>query len=175
MVHVPGLKNVVAYALSRPSPEPEPVSKPTASSLVSTCLTPTPSALPPLILSNPILSAYNFRHLSTLRPSCASVFEMRSSPSLSLVSIPLGASSLLCDVSSGSPSELLELLHSSSHPGIGASRRLLSTRFVWPGLSQDVGLWARSSLRCQRSKIQIHVHASSHGFTNLLTMIDRTS
>ena len=71
--------------------------------------------------------------------------------------------------------------------------------FFWPGLSRDVGLWARSCLRCQRSKIQTHVKTSvlailvpsrrfshvhidiigplpsSQGYSYLLTMIDRTT
>ena len=93
VVHVPDIKNVMADALSKPSPEPEPapepVSIPSASSLVP--LTPSPS--PPLILSDPVLSSYNFRHFS-LQLSCPLVSEMRSSPSLSLVSVPLGASIL---------------------------------------------------------------------------------
>ncbi len=78
-------------------------------------------------------------------------------------------------------------------------RRLISSRFVWPGLSRDVGLWTRSCLRCQQSKIQTHVKSSvpaihvpsrrfshvhidivgplpsSQGYSYLLTMIDRTT
>ena len=49
--------------------------------------------------------------------------------------------------------DLFKLLQSSSHPGICASRRLLSAWFVWPGLSRDVGLWARTCLPCKQSKI----------------------
>ena len=90
-------------------------------------------------------------------------------------------------------------LHNVSHPGIRSSLRLVSTRFVWPGLSRDVGLWARSCLQCQWSKIQIYVKTSvpailvpsrrfshmhidivgpllsSQGCSYILTMIDRTT
>ena len=90
-------------------------------------------------------------------------------------------------------------LHELSHPGVQASRRLLSSRFVWPCLAKDVGFWTRSCLRCQQSKIQSlvkftipsidvpvrrfsHVHLdqvgplpASQGYSYLLTMIDRTS
>ena len=75
----------------------------------------------------------------------------------------------------------------------------MSSRFVWPRLVKDVGLWMRSCLRCQQRKIQSqvksyipripvsgrrfsHVHLnlvgplpSCQGFGYLLTMIDRTS
>ena len=135
MVHGPGIKNVVADALSRTSTVLVPVPGPTASCLVSL----PPSTVPPPILSDPALSSYDFRFFSTLQLICSSVSEMSSSLSLSLVSVPLEESSLLCDVYSGSlptvvplefRQDLFELLHSSSHPGVRASRRLLSAGFV---------------------------------------------
>ena len=131
-----------------------------------------------------------------------------SSPSLSVVSMPFQTSSIYCDVSLGSPRPLVPVslrhqlflsLHGLSHPGVRASRRMLSSRFVWPCLAKDVGLWTRSCLRCQQSKIQSHVRSSvpsiqvpgrrfshvhldlvgplpaSQGYNCLLTMIDRSS
>ena len=133
---------------------------------------------------------------------------MLSNPSLSMVSVPFQKSSVFCDVSSGSPRPLVPIslrhqlfssLHELSHPGVRASRRLLSSKLVWPGLAKDVGLWTRSCLRCQQSKIQSHVKSpvpsiavpgrrfshvhldlvgplpSSQGYSYLLAMIDRTS
>ena len=94
--------------------------------------------------------------------------------------------------------QLFLSLHKLSHPGVRASRRLLSSRFVWPCLSKDVGLWTRSCLQCQQSKIQSHVKStvpsidvpgrrfshvhldlvgplpSSQGYSYLLTMIKRS-
>ena len=79
------------------------------------------------------------------------------------------------------------------------SWRLVSTKFVWPGLSRDVGLWAESCLWCQRSKISTHIRSfvpaipvptwrfshvhidivgslpSSQGFNYLLTTINHTT
>ena len=157
----------MADALSQPSTVPEPVPVPfpgpTASSLVS----PSPYTLPPPVLSEPVLSSYNFRSFSPLQLSCPSIPKMKSSLTLSLVFVPLGASSLLCEVSSGSlcpllpldlNRELFKLLHGSSHPGIRAFWRLLSAWFVWPGLSRDVGLYAHACLQCWWT--QTHVHAS---------------
>ena len=133
---------------------------------------------------------------------------MLSNPSHSIVSMPFLKSSVLCNVCSGSLQPLVPFslrhqlylsLHRLSHPGVRASWRLLSSKFVWPGLSKDVGLWTRSCLRCQQSKIQSHVKSPvpsihvpgqrfSHmhldlvgplpacqGFSYLLSMIDRTS
>ena len=90
-------------------------------------------------------------------------------------------------------------LHAVLHPGIRASRRLVSSRFIWPGLSTEVASWAKTCLSCQKNKIQKHIHTPvekipvpgrrvfhvhldlvgpfpiSQGFTYVLTMIDRTS
>ena len=185
---------MVADALSRPySPVPAPS-----------------SAVPVLSALSLDLSASNidFSTLPALQADCPSVQAMLSNPSLSVVSVPFQSSSVFCDVSSGLPRplvpeslrrQLFSSLHELSHPGVCASQRLLSSKFVWPGLSKDVGLWAKGCLRCQRSKIQSHVKSpvpsidvpgrrfshvhldlvgplpSSQGFSYLLTMIDRTS
>ena len=108
-------------------------------------------------------SGFDFTSLPALQSTCPSVQSMISNPSLSVVSVPFLLSSILCDVSSGSsrplvPStlhhQLFLALHGLSHPGVHAYRRFLSSKFVWPGFAKDVGLWTRSCLRCQQSKIQ---------------------
>ncbi len=90
-------------------------------------------------------------------------------------------------------------LHGIAHPGRLATRRHISSRFVWPGLSKDVTAWARECAVCQRSKIHrhfqvhpksipvpqrrfAHIHIDlvgpltpSNGFNHILTVIDRTS
>ena len=136
--------------------------------------------------------------------------QLQSSPhsSLSLKAIPLVMtdSTILCDVSTGIPRPLVpsswrrtvfDSLHSLSHPGIRATQRLLTARYVWPGINIDVQRWAWSCLQCQRSKVQRHtitpfstfttpdvrfdkIHIdivgplpASKGHTYLLTYIDR--
>ena len=64
------------------------------------CLRPRP-ARPrhsPPFLTDPALSAYDFRRFFALQQTGPSVSEMISAPFQSLVSVPLGASSLLCDI-----------------------------------------------------------------------------
>ena len=205
ILHVPGLENTVADALSRPvsssapspNPKPEPVLTPVSSSAPSPHLKPepvltpqpVPSALPsaavlpksPQPLSVPCSSVldpapspapnfsdinFDISQISPLQQSCPSVAAMKTSTSLSLVSVPISSGSLLCDDSTGVlrplvPESLRKplflALHSISHPGVRGSRRLISARFVWPGLARDVGVWSRACLQCQRSKIQTHV------------------
>ena len=59
-----------------------------------------------------------------------------------------GKHQLMCDVSSGRWRPLVPLtwrrrvflaVHNLAHPGIRASRRLISARFMWKGMAADVG------------------------------------
>lgn len=110
------------------------------------------------------------------------------------------------DVSTGTPRPFLtnefrrpvyDSLHSLAHPGIRATQRLVTSRFVWPKMNTDVREWARTCHKCQTTKIQrhtiapvsrfkppdarfSHVHIDivgplppSHGFVYILTCIDR--
>ncbi|PIK40396.1 pol polyprotein [Apostichopus japonicus] len=122
------------------------------------------------------------------------------------VPLPSSAGTLICDTSKGHPRPfvpekfrrlIFDKLHSMSHPGIRATQRLITDRFVWTGINTDVRHWAKTCLQCQRSKVHRHtiaplgtfanpdarfdhVHIDlvgplppSNGFTYLLTIIDR--
>jgi len=127
-----------------------------------------------------------------------------------VVSKPLLANDgmILVDVSTGSPRPLVPLpmrrkvfdnLHGLAHPGIRATLRLVSSRYVWPKMNMDVRNWAKTCLHCQESKVHRHtkspigtfatpdarfrhVHIDlvgplppSKGYTYLLTCVDRYS
>lgn len=87
-------------------------------------------------------------------------------------------------------------LHNLSHPGIRATRKLVTAKYFWPRINVDINNWSRSCIACQKSKIARHtkskfgefeaskdrfqrVHIDlvgplprSNGFTYLLTAID---
>nr|VZH91271.1 unnamed protein product [Spirometra erinaceieuropaei] len=86
---------------------------------------------------------------------------------LQLQELPLttGNGTILCDVSTPShrpfvpPSlrrKIFSSLHNLSHPGSRATDKLVSDRFVWPGMHKDLKAWIRACIACQRSKIQRH-------------------
>ena len=142
-------------------PSPTPVS----SALISP---PSPSHPPPWI-DKPVISGFDISLLSPLQLTCPTISVMKSSPSLSVFSVPLGAECLLCNSSKGSLRplvplqlcrQLFNLLHDTFHPGVQASQMLISARFVWPGLSHELGVWARSCFLCQQGKIQTHIHST---------------
>lgn len=94
---------------------------------------------------------------------------------------------------------VLEQIHGLSHPGVRATTQLVKQRFVWPGIHQTCKHFVEHCIACQKSKVSRHSKApltqydttsnrfehinvdlvgplpESHGYTYLMTMIDRTS
>ena len=119
--------------------------------------------------SDSVFNGLDVSSLSRFQIACSSIQEMKSNPSLSVIIHPLSSGEVLCDISTGFLRPLVPLqlrrklfdqLHRVSHPGVRASRRLISSRFVWPGMSRDVVLWTKSCIPCQKSKISTHIHST---------------
>ncbi len=139
---------------------------------------------------------------------CPQVKALRSSTGLRIITQKVGELDLIVDSSTGTfrplvPRDLrpqvFEHLHGTAHPGRWAARRLISSRYVWKGLSTDVTACVKARLGCQRAKVHRHVQVppqhipiptrrfshihvdlvgplpASKGFTYLFTIIHRTS
>ena len=122
------------------------------------------------------------------------------------VPIPFSDKTILCDMSTDIArpyipasfrKSVFNALHNLSHPGIRATQKLCTERFVWKGINRDVRSWTKSCLQCQRCKVHRHTKAPlgtfstpdarfdhvhidlvgplppSEGYTYLLTCIDR--
>nr|VZI06078.1 unnamed protein product [Spirometra erinaceieuropaei] len=129
-----------------------------------------------------------------------------SSLRLQDVPLPNGTGTITCDLSTGHERsfvpatlrrQVFNALHNLSHPGVRATVKLITDRFVWPNINRDVRRWTRSCLTCQRAKTHrhtitppvtfatpdarfSHVHIDlvgplppSNGSTHMLTCIDR--
>ena len=127
---------------------------------------------------------------------------------LVLTDVPLPGTNttLLCDTSTAAARPIvphswrravLDAIHSLTHPGIQTSRKMVTARFVWHDINKQVGMWAKTCISCQKSKVQrdviallehgqlpdcrfqrIHVDVVgplpiSQGKSYLFTMIDR--
>lgn len=55
--------------------------------------------------------------------------------------------------------------HNLAHPGVRRTRKLISTRYVWPTMNTDIGNWTRQCLNCQRSKITRHTRTPISNFS----------
>lgn len=49
-----------------------------------------------------------------------------------------------------------ESVHNLSHPSVRGTRKLLSCKFFWPNMNKDIGVWSKSCIQCQQSKINRH-------------------
>jgi transposase InsO family protein len=94
---------------------------------------------------------------------------------------------------------LFAFFHNAAHPGRRATKRLICSRFVWPKMASQITDWARECIPCQKAKTTRHaqpppaaipvpvhrfhhIHIDivgplplSHGFSHLLTIVDRCS
>ena len=179
--HVHGMDNVVADALSR-------------------------------IETNALLTGQppnvDFAAMAKSQATDHQIRSLQSSPTSKLVVEAVTLANfdhpLYCDTSTGTQRPLVPLpwrrtvfdsLHGLSHPGIRATQKLITSRFVWPGINADVRRWTR--IPCQRAKIHQHISAPlsslptpsnrfeaihidlvgplppSQGYTYLLTCVDR--
>ena len=153
-------------------------------------------------------STLNFDDLATAQFTDPELDELRSSSSFvwKEVPSPVSSSALVCDMSTGTPrpfvpksfrKAVFDSLHSMAHPGVRASRKLITTRYVWPAMNHDIALWTRQCIACQRNKVHRHtvsplsnfpppnsrfehIHIDlvgplppSDGYSYLLTMVDR--
>lgn len=91
-----------------------------------------------------------------------------SSLQLQKVSLPDAKTQVYCDTSTSNQRpyvtpafrrQVFESLHGLSHPGAKATVRLVTSRFVWPGIRRDCRQWAKQCHQCQRCKITRHTTA----------------
>ena len=132
--------------------------------------------------------------------------KMNSSLQLKMISIPGSEIQLYADISTNNirpyiPEkyryQIFQQMHNLSHPGIRASQKLISSKFIWSNINKDIRNWTRNCLKCQSSKINRHtkspvgkfpptssrfehVHVdlvgpfpSSNGYRYIFTCVDR--
>lgn len=125
---------------------------------------------------------------------------------LKSITLPDATQSIYCEMSTSRARPYLpkqfrysafQALHNISHPGIRTTRKLMKDRYFWKTMNRDIGTWAKSCIKCQRSKVQKHtvsdlqqfeqsdrfqhIHIdivgplpiTSEGFRYLVTVIDR--
>lgn len=102
-------------------------------------------------------------------PELKQLMDGETSLVLRKVALPGTNTELYCDfngqnlrpyVTTPMRRQIFESLHSLSHPGANATMKLITQRFVWPGIKKDCREWAKTCQECQRSKITRHVSSS---------------
>ena len=96
--------------------------------------------------------------------------HLLSSKSLKItkLSLPNCNSPVYCDISTekirpyipkSQRYQVFLSLHNLSHPGIRATTKLVTERFIWPSIKSDCNKWSRACLACQKSKVARHTKA----------------
>ena len=87
---------------------------------------------------------------------------------LEKVKIPGAGVDIYCDMTTDVPRPFLttpfrkvafNTLHGLAHPGVRATVKLVTQRYVWPSINKDCREWTRTCILCQRAKITRHVTA----------------
>jgi len=126
---------------------------------------------------------------------------------LKRIPIPSTNKQILCDTTTEKPRpyvtqpfrrQVFISLYGLAHPGIKATVKLITDRYIWKNIKSDCTRWARSCIQCQRAKISRHnkppskfeaptkrfehIHTdivgplpTSNGYRYCLTVIDRFS
>lgn len=93
---------------------------------------------------------------------------LKTGSSLKLEKINYGSTKLFCDVSGPNKRSYItpefrktvfDNLHRLSHPSARTTTKLVTERYVWPGIRKDCRNWARTCIACQKSKVSRHVSA----------------
>lgn len=84
---------------------------------------------------------------------------------LKRLQIPMCNKTIYCDISNNMVRPYIPLqfrrtafdsIHNLSHPGIRATRKLVTSKFFWPNMNIDINKWSKACLNCQKAKVNRH-------------------
>lgn len=95
--------------------------------------------------------------------------QLRANTGLGMrrVLLPGMQTEVYCNISTGKARPFLPVkyrraasnsVNNLSHPGAKATQRLLTEKFVWPGIKKDARTWAKQCIACQKSKVSRHAN-----------------
>lgn len=113
-------------------------------------------------------STIDFNKLAYDQQENEELKQIRKKPNLkfSEIALPGMNQPIICETSTASPRPYLpkqyrfvafKAQHDLCHPGIRATRKIMSMKYFWPGMNHDVGTWTKTCINCQQSKIHRHV------------------
>ena len=112
------------------------------------------------VVAHAPLGCVDYAAMAAAQGSCPEVQKAAASPALQTRRLQIHGADVLCDVSTGVArplvpaaftSAVFAAIHGLAHPGIRATRRLVSSRFVWRGCAADTA-------RHFRGGVQVPLH-----------------
>ena len=118
----------------------------------------------PQMLSHVLLSmTLTLRHYTMTTCQCSKRMLQTSKPTALLlqdclqdIPVPGANCTILCDVSMPTPRPIVpeslrrlvfDTIHGLAHPGVKATQKLITERFVWHGINKNIALWVKPALK----------------------------
>ncbi|MFN9906776.1 MAG: integrase zinc binding domain-containing protein, partial [bacterium] len=123
--------------------------------------------------ATPAAGGFDLLQLAEAQAGCTETQTAAASTSLQIKLFQVGGKDLICYVSLPNPRPLVPVsfrravfshIHSIAHPGIRATKRMISARYVWRGMAADIAGFCREFLQglpevCQRQGDLYGAHA----------------
>lgn len=113
-------------------------------------------------------SVINFDDLASDQAQSEELRILKTQSNLKFADITLPGINrpITCEVSTANPRPFLptryrfaafKAQHDLCHPGIRNTRKIVTSKFFWPSMNQDISTWTKACLSCQRAKVHRHV------------------
>ena len=107
------------------------------------------------------LGPLSWAEIEAGQATCSQLAKMRESTTLQLEKIQVHGAHVWSDLSTavlrpfipeGSRRQVFKLIHELAHPGIRATMRAVTSRFVWHGVANDVQRLCKECVACYKAK-----------------------
>ena len=109
----------------------------------------------------------NLEEMARAQQQCEQTLDLCNR--LNVQQLMISGQELWCDKSDGTLRPLVPVtwrkavfdsVHGLAHAGTRATRRMISNRWVWPGLAKNIGDWCRDCQKCARGKVTQQEHTT---------------
>lgn len=119
------------------------------------------------IEADTITANIDYERIAELQKNDKELLDAQTNSSLIIKQVALHDTNVtvFCDISTdrirpfiptGCRQNVFAKMHNLSHPGVNASTKLISERFVWPSMRKSIKNFVQSCMACQKNKIQRH-------------------
>lgn len=113
-------------------------------------------------------SKIDFNQLSIDQYNDDELNQLKTKPNLIFAEVTLPGLSrpITCEMSLSTPRPYLPVAyryaafkaqHELCHPGVRTTRKQINTKYFWPSMNNEVAVWTRACIGCQRAKVHRHV------------------
>lgn len=109
----------------------------------------------------------DFQQLGNHQNQDEELKQLRSKPNLKFgqITLPDIPIPITCEMSTSNPRPFLpkkyryavfEGQHNICHAGTRTTKKQITSKYFWPGMNKDVGMWTKNCITCQKAKVHRH-------------------